>query len=105
MRRLELELIGREGQFILGSSWTRDQTCVPCIGRWILYHWATSVVPPSVILMKAFSVKCSGRNPMGGEGFRTVGRGFKFKRRKYILLCYQGNERNRIVTDRDATSR
>ena len=24
-----------------GSSWTRDQTCVSCIGRWILYHWAT----------------------------------------------------------------
>ena len=24
-----------------GSSWPRDQTCVSCIGRWILYHWAT----------------------------------------------------------------
>ena len=24
----------------VGSSWTRDQTCVSCIGRWILYHWA-----------------------------------------------------------------
>ena len=27
-----------------GSSWSRDQThvsCVSCIGRWILYHWAT----------------------------------------------------------------
>ena len=22
----------------LGSSWTRDQTCVSCNGRWILYH-------------------------------------------------------------------
>ena len=25
----------------VGSSQTRDQTCVSCIGRWILYHWAT----------------------------------------------------------------
>ena len=23
------------------SSQPRDQTCVPCIGRWILYHLAT----------------------------------------------------------------
>ena len=22
------------------SSWSRDQTCVSCIGRWILYHWS-----------------------------------------------------------------
>ena len=27
--------------FSSGSSWTRDQTHVSCIGRWILYHWAT----------------------------------------------------------------
>ena len=27
------------------SSPTRDRTCVPCIGRWILYHWATREVP------------------------------------------------------------
>ena len=24
-----------------GSSWARGRTCVSCIGRWILYHWAT----------------------------------------------------------------
>ena len=27
--------------FSKGSSWPRDQTCVSCIGRQILYHWAT----------------------------------------------------------------
>ena len=27
------------------SSPTRDQTCVPCIGRQILYHWTTREVP------------------------------------------------------------
>ena len=26
------------------SSWTRDQTCVPCIGRWILNHLTTRKV-------------------------------------------------------------
>ena len=29
----------------VGSSWTRDQTCVPCIGRLILLHCATRKVP------------------------------------------------------------
>ena len=29
----------------VGSSQTRDQTCVSCIGRRILYHWATKEVP------------------------------------------------------------
>ena len=28
--------------FLRGSSWPRDQTCVSCIGRWILYHWPTT---------------------------------------------------------------
>ena len=27
--------------FSRGSSQPRDQTCIFCIGRWILYHWAT----------------------------------------------------------------
>ena len=27
--------------FSRGSSWTRSQIHVSCIGRWILYHWAT----------------------------------------------------------------
>ena len=25
----------------VGSSWSRDRTCVPCIGRQILNHWIT----------------------------------------------------------------
>ena len=28
-----------------GSSQPRDQTLVSWVGRWILYHWATSVIP------------------------------------------------------------
>ena len=27
--------------FSRGSSWPRDQTQLSCLGRWILYHWAT----------------------------------------------------------------
>ena len=27
--------------FSRGSPWPRDQTCICCIERWILYHWAT----------------------------------------------------------------
>ena len=28
-----------------GPSWPRDQTCVSCIDRWFLYHWATGEAP------------------------------------------------------------
>ena len=29
---------------------TRDRTCIPCIGRWILYHWTTREVPAFLLL-------------------------------------------------------
>ena len=29
---------------LVESSWTRDGTHVPCIGRWILNHWTTREV-------------------------------------------------------------
>ena len=34
----------------MGSSQTRDQTCVSCIGKWILYYWATREALSSVFL-------------------------------------------------------
>ena len=34
-----------EAPWHAGSSWIRDQTHVSCIGRWILYHWATREAP------------------------------------------------------------
>ena len=37
----------------VGFSPIRDQTCVPCIGRWSLYHWASREAPLSL------SVCCS----------------------------------------------
>ena len=33
-----------------GIFWTRDQTCIPHIGRRILNHWTTREVPRTVIL-------------------------------------------------------
>ena len=41
-------------------SWTRDQTCVPCIDRWILNHWAT-------------------REALASWGFKTAFYGIKFR--------------------------
>ena len=35
----------------VGSSLTRDQTRVPCIGRWILNHCATGEVPDFIFLI------------------------------------------------------
>ena len=34
----------------VGSSWTRVQTCVPCIGRQILNHWTTREVLERILL-------------------------------------------------------
>ena len=34
------------------SSQNKDQTCVSCIGRWILYHWATGEAHQGVIHAK-----------------------------------------------------
>ena len=31
----------------MGSSQTRDQTCVPCVGRWVFDHWATREALPT----------------------------------------------------------
>ena len=36
--------------FSRGSSWPRDQTHVSCIGRQILYHWATREAQPVLYL-------------------------------------------------------
>ena len=44
------------------SSSTRDQTHIPCIGRWILNHWTTREIPPSGIL--SFSPAHAPRPPM-----------------------------------------
>ena len=34
--------------FSMGSSWYRDRTHISCIGRWILYPWATKEAPGSL---------------------------------------------------------
>ena len=39
-----------------GSSWPRDWTCVSCIGRQILYHWATLGSPPPPWLPVSLSI-------------------------------------------------
>ena len=35
----------------VGSSSIRERTCVSCIGRWILYHWATREAQRCVLLL------------------------------------------------------
>ena len=60
----------------VGSSWTRDRTRGSCIGRWILYHWATREAPGITSLCPANtgdksgtgSILGSGRSPRGGHG-------------------------------------
>ena len=59
----------------VGSSPTRNQTCVSCIGRWILYHWATRKA------QKPF-VECFGLGDFFGN--------------KHHSLMAQGARKNRI---------
>ena len=40
------------------SSWIRDQTCVPCIGRWVLHHWTTRVVQLCFLLIEKLVCIC-----------------------------------------------
>ena len=43
--------------FSTGSSWLRDQTCISCIGRRILYHWATREASESRFKPKQFGFR------------------------------------------------
>ena len=42
--------------FSRGSSQTRDQTHISCIGRWILYHWATRGIQLTNYLLECFTI-------------------------------------------------
>ena len=46
--RMPAQQLGHTGlvaPWHVGSSWTRNQTCVPCMGRQILNHWTIREVP------------------------------------------------------------
>ena len=45
----------------VGSSWIRDRTCVSCIGRRILYHWAHGRTQKQIFIIWKSSL---GRNGM-----------------------------------------
>ena len=44
---LLLQSMGLVASNHMGSSWTRNHTLVPCIGRWILNRWTTREAPGS----------------------------------------------------------
>ena len=57
--------------FPRGSSWPRDRTCVSgvcCIGRWILYCWATWEAPLVVLTRVNYSF-----HSWGGDGYCVGG--------------------------------
>ena len=39
--------------FSMGSSQPRNPTCVSCIGKWILYHWATREAPSFLFIVSS----------------------------------------------------
>ena len=68
------------------SPQTRDQTHVPCVGRWIFNHWATREVPPS--LLKAFleSFFSYPENPHDAWPTSDMGRELKEQARKAAVV-------------------
>ena len=44
--------------WFVGSSRTRDQTWVSCVGRWILYHWAIKEALKIMLIFFFFPSKC-----------------------------------------------
>ena len=73
-----LEWVARS--FSWGSSQTRDQTHISCIGKWILYHWATreaktwiQVVSLEYSLRKYQCKGWEGRQKRQGSQFRVHG--------------------------------
>ena len=56
-------VVGHVGLFApwhMESSWTRDWTCVPCVGRWILNHRPTSEVQDPFIMVGGWYPWSSG---------------------------------------------
>ena len=51
----------------VGSSQTRDQTCISCISRWILYHWPPGKPPKGLFKPPSpFFFLTKNRNPYPG---------------------------------------
>ena len=46
--------------FSRGSSWIRDGTSVFCIGRWVIYHWATREALIPLTMVEATQVFTDG---------------------------------------------
>ena len=70
----------------VGSPQTRDWTHFACVGRWILNHWTTREVPPS--LLKAFleSFFSYPENPHDAWPMSDVGRELKEQARKAAVV-------------------
>ena len=56
-RRQQLWRTGLVALQHVGSSWARARTHVPCIGRWILNHYATKEFHPTPLIIKEMKIK------------------------------------------------
>ena len=50
---------GMWAQLHVGSSWTRDQTCVLCIGRHIFNYWTTREFPDFILILMQMLIHLS----------------------------------------------
>ena len=78
-----LSSCGSWAQLLYGmweSSWIRDWTCVSCMGRWILYHWARREALKMIFLHMRTSI--SSHHGVTGIRFTLPPKRFKNKSKK-----------------------
>ena len=66
---------------VWGSSWIRDWTCVSCIGRWMLYHWARREALKMIFFL-LMRTSISSHHGVTGIGFTLPPERFKNKSKK-----------------------
>ena len=95
MRAQQLWCMGLAAPWHVGSSSTRDQTLVPCIGRKILLHCTTRAVPIIFLLQQGFDsewshgllVRTSGSQSPHGPVARPCSSSCSVQPAFFIILC------------------
>ena len=70
------------------SSRTRDQTHVPCIGRWIPNHWIPREVPADSFMCCVEFLTSCGSDPVSTITKALLGVGFLLEWDPFILIIY-----------------
>ena len=66
------------------SSQTRDWTCIPCNGRWILNHWTTREVPCLTLVIEGATAMGILQNPEWSQSWSWWNQRSKFYKKIFV---------------------